>query len=458
MTIKLKQTDHIYFIGIGGVSMSGLAELLAHRGHQVSGTDIHESPSTRHLSFLGITINYGHKSENITDTVTLVVYTAAIHDDNPELQKARELNIPILDRAQLLGQLMAEYAHSVAIAGTHGKTTTTSMVSEILLAANTDPTITVGGFLQTINSNLRIGNSSFFVAEACEYFDSFLRFNPLVGIILNVESDHLDYFKTLDHIYHSFHAFAERIPKSGLLVINQDIENLETITKGLDCCVETFGFHSGAHWQARDIVHHEDGNSSFDVYYKNEKFMPIQLQVPGEHNIANALGAIAAAHFLKISNGDCTAGLAHFSGTQRRFQKKGIKSGVTVIDDYAHHPTEIKATLAAVKNIKHNTTWCIFQPHTFSRTKFLFDEFGKSFRDADEIIIADIYAARETDDGSIHAKTLAERISKEGKSARYLGGFSNIVSYLNAHCHAGDLVLTVGAGDVYKIGEKFLED
>lgn len=449
--------EHIYFIGIGGISMSGLAEILASRGHQVSGTDVKETAVTKHLQSLGIHINFGHRAENITDDITLVVYTAAIHDDNPELRAAHEKGIRIMDRAHLLGQIMDEYHDSVAVSGTHGKTTTTSMVSEILLAAEKDPTITVGGILPTIGSNLRIGNSPYFVAEACEYFDSFLQFNPFIAIILNVESDHLDYFKTLENIRRSFHAFAQRVPDKGLLVISEKIDNVEELTDGLTCHVETFGLSEKANWRAENIVHEADGRNSFDVYHNGEFFTTIHLHIPGEHNITNALAAIAASAFLGAAPEDCVKGLHHYTGTERRFQLKGKKDGITVIDDYAHHPTEIKAALAAAQNVQHNTTWCVFQPHTFSRTRFLFDEFGEAFGDADEIIIADIFAARETDDGTVSAAQLADRIAQTGKSARYVGDFAAIEAYLREHCKSGDLLMTVGAGDVYKIGENFLK-
>lgn len=449
--------EHIYFIGIGGISMSGLAEILASRGHQVSGTDVKETAVTKHLQSLGIHINFGHRAENITDDITLVVYTAAIHDDNPELRAAHEKGIRIMDRAHLLGQIMDEYHDSVAVSGTHGKTTTSSMVSEILLAAEKDPTITVGGILPTIGSNLRIGNSPYFVAEACEYFDSFLQFNPFIAIILNVESDHLDYFKTLENIRRSFHAFAQRVPDKGLLAISEKIDHVEELTDGLTCHVETFGLSEKANWRAENIVHEADGRNSFDVYHNGAFFTTIHLHIPGEHNITNALAAIAASAFLGAAPEDCVKGLHHYTGTERRFQLKGKKDGITVIDDYAHHPTEIKAALAAAQNVQHNTTWCVFQPHTFSRTRFLFDEFGEAFGDADEIIIADIFAARETDDGTVSAAQLAERIAQTGKSARYVGDFAAIEAYLREHCKSGDLLMTVGAGDVYKIGENFLK-
>lgn len=457
MKNEIQPNSHIYFIGIGGISMSGLAEILKDRGCRVSGTDIRESGVTKHLESLGITVHYGHRAENITDDIDLVVYTAAIHPGNPELEAAKAKRIPLMDRARLLGHIMEEYQYSVAVAGTHGKTTTTSMVSEILLEAERDPTITVGGMLPAIHSNVKIGHSPYFVAEACEYFDSFLQFTPLVGVILNVEADHLDYFKTLENIRRSFHAFAQRIPAGGLLVLNAGIACLEELEENLHCAVETFGMEENACWQARNIVHEPDGKNSFDVYYRGSFFASVHLNVPGAHNITNALAAVAAAHFLDIPAEACVRGLSQFTGVDRRFQRKGEKNGVAVIDDYAHHPTEIRATLAAARNVRHNKLWCVFQPHTYSRTHTLFDAFGRAFGDADEIIVADIYAARETDDGTVSAAMLAERIAKEGRNARYVGDFAAIRQYLEGHCRPGDLLLTVGAGDVYKVGEEFLK-
>ena len=457
MKNEIQPNSHIYFIGIGGISMSGLAEILKDRGCQVSGTDIKESDVTKHLESLGITIHYGHRAENITDDIDLVVYTAAIHPGNPELEAAKEKQIPLMDRARLLGHIMEEYQYSVAVAGTHGKTTTPAMVSEILLEAEKDPTITVGGILPAIHSNVKIGHSPYFVAEACEYFDSFLQFTPLVGVILNVEADHLDYFKSLDNIRRSFHAFAQRIPAGGLLVLNASIAHPEELEENLHCSVETFGLKENACWQARNIVHEPNGKNSFDVYYQGEFYTSVHLDIPGKHNITNALAAVASAHFLDIPAEVCARGLSHFTGVNRRFQRKGEKRGIVVIDDYAHHPTEIMATLSAARNVRHNKLWCVFQPHTYSRTKNLFDEFGRAFGDADEIIVADIYAARETDDGTISAAMLAERIAKEGGNARYVGDFAAIRQHLETHCRTGDLLLTVGAGDVYKIGEEFLK-
>ncbi len=452
-----KQCPHIYFIGIGGISMSGLAEILWSKGFQVSGTDIKETTVTQHLCNLGIQVNIGHKKENITDDIDLVVYTAAVKNDNPELEAAREKGIQIIDRAQLLGRIMADYSNSIAVSGTHGKTTTTSMVAEILLGADTDPTITVGGILPSIHSNTKVGASPYFVAEACEYCDSFLRFNPKVAIILNVEADHLDYFKNLENIRKSFHAFAGRVPDDGIVIINGEIDRADELTAGLCCRVERFGLEQDdAQWKAENIVHEDNGKNSFDVSYNNQHIGRIHLNVPGDHNISNALAACAAAYALDISMEDIQKGLENYHGTDRRFQYKGVKNGVTVIDDYAHHPTEIKAALSAAQKIKHRHIWCVFQPHTYTRTKFLFEEFSQSFQNADHVIIADIYAARENDTGLVSAAQLADRIALKGQDAVYAGDFDNIAQYLKEHCQDGDLLLTIGAGDVYRIGEQFL--
>lgn len=448
----------IYFIGIGGISMSGLAEILKNKGTAILGSDMKHSDITDHLVSLGIPVFIGHKKENITDDIDLVIYTAAVKQDNPELLAAKEKNIKIIDRAELLGNIMADYKKSVAVAGTHGKTTTTSMISEILLHANADPTISVGGMLPSIGGNTKIGNSEYFVAEACEYFDSFLKFNPFIGIILNIEADHLDYFKDFSHIQASFHAFAQRIPKKGTLIVHSKIKDLNKFTQDLNCNVCTVGLENDiADWAAENIVHEENGKNSFDAVFGGENKGRIHLHIPGEHNITNALCACAAAFTLGIEMTKIIEGLDNYKGTARRFQYKGTKNGFTVIDDYAHHPTEIKATLDAASKVKHHHIWCIFQPHTYSRTHAFLDEFGDAFENADTILLTDIYAAREKDTGLIHSKELAEKIKSHKKNVIYIKDFDCIKQYVLEHCQKDDLVITMGAGDVYLIGEQILE-
>lgn len=446
----------IHFIGIGGISMSGLAEILLDKGFSVSGSDRAPSELTKVLEDKGAKVYYGQKAENITDTVDVVVYTAAIHPDNPEYAKAVEKNLPMLTRAELLGQLMRNYGTSIAISGTHGKTTTTSMITTILLAANADPTISVGGMLPAINGNTRIGGSDVFVTEACEYTNSFLSFFPTIGVILNVEEDHLDFFKDLADIRNSFHKFAGLIDKDGLLVINSDIDNYEELTSDLGCKVITVGKSSDSDYYATDIEFNEKGFASFKAVCKGCTDRIVNLSVPGEHNVYNALAALAVADFINIDTKDSLSGLSDFTGTDRRFQIKGEIGGVTIVDDYAHHPTEIKATLKAAQRYRHNKLWLVFQPHTYSRTKAFFDDFAKALSMADVVVLADIYAARETDNLGVSSKMLSEAIEKLGTKSYYFPTFDDIENFLLQNCTHGDLLITMGAGDIVKVGESLL--
>jgi UDP-N-acetylmuramate--alanine ligase len=453
--INYNQPIHIHFIGIGGISMSGLAAVLLKRGFTVSGSDAKQSPLTSWLSDLGAQIACPQSAANITDGIDVVVYTAAIHPDNPEYRAVCEKGIPMLTRAQLLGQLMKNYETAVAVAGTHGKTTTTSMLSHIMMQADLDPTISVGGILQSIGGNVRVGASEYFLTEACEYTNSFLELFPTIGIVLNVDADHLDFFKDLDDIRHSFHLFAKRLPKGGALIINVAIPQYEALTEGLDCQIITFGVGCGQ-YQAINISYDAMGHGSFDLKKDDQLLGHFALSVPGEHNIANAAATIAAGDQLGISAEVMAAGLRSFTGTDRRFQKKGEIGGVTIIDDYAHHPTEIKATLRAAQNYPAKNIWCVFQPHTYTRTKSLMDEFVQALALADKVVLADIYAARETDTLGVSSDDLRKKLCAMGKEAYYFPTFDEIETFLLEHCEPGDLILTMGAGDVVKIGEKLL--
>lgn len=455
--IDFNKPCHVHFIGIGGISMSGLAEILLQENFTVSGSDSKESPLTLHLIENGATVFYGQKAENIIDGIDIVVYTAAIHDNNPEFAEAKRQGLPMLSRAELLGQLMTNYEMPIAISGTHGKTTTTSMMSHILLAGDLDPTISVGGILKAIHGNIRVGNSEYFVTEACEYTNSFLHFNPKIGIILNIDADHLDFFKDLDDIRHSFRKFAELLPEDGTLIINSDIENVGDITSGLRCKVITFGSAS-ADYTFTDVAHDEQGNTAFTIVKQGVPTDRISLSVSGMHNVYNALSVIAASDVLQIPAEHVQAGLHAFHGTDRRFQYKGEMNGITIIDDYAHHPTEIDATLAAAANYPHKNLWCIFQPHTYTRTKSLFTEFAQSLSKAQHLIMADIYAARETDTLGVSSEQLADAIKELGCDAIYLPSFEAIESYVLEHCQKGDLLITMGAGDVVNIGEHLLKN
>lgn len=455
--IDFQKPIHIHFIGIGGISMSGLAEILLEEGFTVSGSDSKESPLTQKLEQLGATIFYGQKASNIIDGIDCVVYTAAIHRENAELIEAVAKKIPMLTRAELLGQLMKNYKTPIAVSGTHGKTTTTSMLSHILLAGEKDPTISVGGILQAIGGNIRVGHSETFITEACEYTNSFLNFFPKIGIILNIEEDHLDFFKDLEDIRHSFHQFAALIPTDGTLIINNDIKNYEEICEGLDCRIVTCGSSLSSDYSSENVRFDEKGLASFDLIKRGETVCRIQLSVPGYHNVSNALTCIAAAELLEIPMKTIKQGLLAFTGTDRRFEYKGMMNGVTIIDDYAHHPTEILATLKAAKNYPHKELWCVFQPHTYTRTKAFFHEFAEVLSHTDHLVLADIFAARETDTLGVSSKDLAAEVARLGTDAHYFGSFEEIEMFLKEHCVSGDLLITMGAGDVVNIGEDLLK-
>ncbi len=455
--INLQKPCTAYFIGIGGISMSGFARLLLENGFTIKGSDSQKSNITERLVSLGIDIVYGQKSENITKDIDFIVYTAAIHPDNPEYAAAKRLGIPMMERAVMVGQVMKNYKNAIGISGTHGKTTTTSMLTHIFLTAEKDPTISVGGILDAIGGNIRIGKSENFITEACEYTNSFLNFFPTAEIILNVDADHLDFFKDLDDIRQSFRKYTRLLPKDGVLVINSDIPGLDYFTAGLSCQVITFGLENSAEYGADNIRFDESGRGIFELVHQGKPTGDtIHLSVPGEHNVSNALSVIALSRYYGISMAKIKDGLESFVGTERRFEKKGTFQGVTVIDDYAHHPTEIQATLHAAQRYPHNHLWCVFQPHTYSRTKALLKEFAQVLSQAENLILTDIYAAREKDPGDISSRTLQEEIKKLGKEAIYLSTFEDVEKFLLKNCVDGDLLITMGAGNVVAIGEELI--
>lgn len=454
--IDFDKPVHVHFIGIGGISMSGLAQILLDRGFTVSGSDRAQNELTTTLENLGAKIIIGQNSDNITDDIDVVVFTAAIHPDNAEYAAAAKKNIPMLTRAELLGQLMNNYDTAVAVSGTHGKTTTTSMLTEILLAEDCDPTISVGGILKSINGNIRVGNGPAFVTEACEYTNSFLSFFPTIGIILNVEEDHMDFFKDINDIRNSFSKFANKIDKTGLLIINNDIENANEISNAACCKTVTYSICKPSDYMAENISYDEFGHPSFDLIEYGNTTLHIELSVTGEHNISNSLAVIAAAREMNISDVAITSGLKSFGGTNRRFEYKGRLADVTIIDDYAHHPTEIKATLKAAKNYPHNKIWCAFQPHTYTRTKAFFEEFAKALSLADNVLLLDIYAARETDTLGVSSELLAEEVRKYNNNVHYFPSFDEAENFLLTNCEKEDLVITMGAGDIVELGEHLL--
>lgn len=455
--IDFQKPIHVHFIGIGGISMSGLAEILLEEGFVISGSDMKKSPLTAELESHGARIFYGQNASNIIDGIDVVIYTAAIRRDNPELIEAVARKIPMLTRAELLGQLMKNYDTPIAVSGTHGKTTTTSMISHVLLAGDTDPTISVGGILQAINGNIRVGHSQTFITEACEYTNSFLNFFPKIGVILNIEEDHLDFFKDLEDIRNSFRQFSALLPEDGALVINTDIQDYEEITDGLTCRIVTYGMKNPADYSADNIAFDEKGAVSFDLVKNGTVLDRIVLSVPGNHNVSNALASIAIADLLDIPLETTKTGLKSFIGTDRRFEYKGTMNGTIIVDDYAHHPTEIIATLKAAQNYPHKDLWCVFQPHTYTRTKAFFHEFAEALSHAGHVVLADIYAARETDTLGISSADLAEEIKKLGADAHYFPSFDEIEDFLKTHCKNGDLLITMGAGNVVNIGENLLK-
>lgn len=452
--------DHpvsVYFIGIGGISMSGLAEILHRAGFTVSGSDWKSSPITQALEQKGIRVLYGEDAAHIASDIDCAVLTSAVHEDNLEFTAIRQRGIPYLSRAQLLGQIMKNYETPIAVSGTHGKTTTTSMLSEILLHADTDPTLSIGGILKSIGGNIRVGSSGYFLTEACEYTNSFLSFFPKIGLILNVEEDHLDFFKDLADIRRSFRRFAELLPGDGTLVISGDIDDYQELTEGLSCAVVTYGHNSECDYYADSITHDGHGNASFLLHSPGRESQRVTLRVPGDHNVHNAVASIATADLLGISREDTLEALMNFHGTDRRFEYKGAVNGVTIIDDYAHHPTEITATLQAAQNYPHQKLWCVFQPHTYSRTKTFMTEFARALTLADRVVLTDIYAAREKDTLGISSRDLQAAIQTLGGQCDYFPSFEETEKYLLENCINGDLLITMGAGDVHKIGESLLK-
>ena len=455
-TINFQKPIHIHFIGIGGISMSGLAEILLDRKFTVSGSDMKASEITEHLGKIGARIAIGQRTENITNDIDLVVYTAAIHEENEEFAAAKNKNIPMMTRAALLGQIIDNYARSIAVAGTHGKTTTTSMLTHILLQGQLDPTVSVGGMLDRIGGNIRVGQSNVFLTEACEYTNSFLEFHPLYSIILNVEEDHMDFFKDLEDIKHSFHLFASQTAPDGLIIINGDMEHTDDILKDLPQKAITFGLNGDNDYTATDISFDKEGNGSYQLVVDGENMGPVSLKVKGRHNIMNSLAAIACARALGLPMKQILTGLLSFGGTHRRFEYKGNIGDVIVIDDYAHHPTEIKATLTAAREYPHDELWVVFQPHTYTRTKAFLHQFAEVLTLADHVVLADIYAAREPDTGMVSSRDIVNLLKEAGTDVYYFPTFGEIEDFLLSQVKGHDLLITMGAGDVVNIGEDIL--
>lgn len=453
--MTINNYKNIHFIGIGGVSMSGLAQYLKNEGFNISGSDKNVSDTTKNLESLGIKVFYEQTAMNIQSDIDLVVFTSAISKENLELVEAKKRGIYCAERAELLGKVMERFKYPLSIAGTHGKTTTTSLVSSIMLEAGVDPTITVGGFLPAINGNFKIGKNDYFVVETCEYCDNFLWFKPHSAIILNVELDHTDYFKSEEQYYNSFNKFAKGVKKEGCVVINSGIKDYKKIIKDVEATVITVGLEN-ADYIAKNIEYSNDFNK-FDIYKGDEYVTTLKTHVKGEHNVLNCLCAYGMADFLNIDKEKISKGLEDFSGINRRLQFKGNIKDIDIYDDYAHHPTEIKTTLKTVSNMGYNKVWAIFQPHTYSRTKSLLKDFSESFENCSEALIIDIYSAREPFDDSVSSKQLSEMINNFSQNSVYLDSFNSAKEYVMKNAKNGDLIITMGAGDVYKIGEEIIQ-
>ena len=440
-----------HLIGIGGVSMSPLAEVLHKMGVEITGSDMNDSATVEHLRSLGIPVAIGHRAENVAGA-DLIIRTAAVHDDNPEIARAHAAGIPVFERAQAWGSIMRGYKNALCISGTHGKTTTTSMCTHIIMAAQMDPTVMIGGTLPLLGSGYRVGHGDTIILESCEYCNSFLSFFPTVAVILNIEADHLDFFKDLDDVEHSFRAFADRVPETGLIVANADDANTMHTLEGETRPVLTFGLETGD-VHAANLTWNR-GLPVFDIIYRGQVFTRVGLHVPGEHNVKNALAAAAAAIALAVSPEAVSEGLGAFRGAGRRFEHKGTYRGAEVFDDYAHHPGELQALLAASRTLGYERILCAFQPHTYTRTKALFDDFVKVLRQPDVTLLAEIYAARETNEIGISSRDLADRIP----GSIYCPTLADVTARLRELARPGDLILTVGAGNIDTAGEALLQE
>ena len=442
----------IHFIGIGGISMSGIAKIVKSLGGIISGSDIQESQITEKLSQDGMNIKIGHHPEMIKDA-DIIVYTAAIHEDDPERIETKKLKKENYERAEFLGIISKQYKNCLCISGTHGKSTTTGMVSMCFLEANLNPTIQIGAMLSEINGNTKIGDKDYLIMESCEYVDSFLHFHPTSIIITNIDNDHLDYFKNLSNIKKSFNKYVNLLPNDGLFVKNNDDANSSNVEEGFTGKVITYGIDSDANYMAKNITVNDLGHYSFDIYYNQEFLISISLNINGKHNIYNALAAFALSHYFIEDINTIKNALEKYRGVGRRFEYLGTYNGAYIYDDYAHHPTEIKTTLESVKKVKHNKDYCIFQSHTYSRTKEHLDAFADVLSNFNNVIIAPIYPAREINTFNISEDMLVDKIKEKNPHVIYLDSFEKITEYLKEHVKEKDLIITVGAGPVNKIAK-----
>ncbi len=450
-----KRFERVHFVGIGGVGMSGIAEVLRNLGYEVDGSDLRESETVKRLRGMGININIGHKAENIKNT-DVVVISSAVSPDNPEVRIAKKMSIPVIPRAEMLAEL-ARMKYGILVAGAHGKTTTTSLVASVLGEGNVDPTVVIGGKLKGIGSNARLGQGEFLVAEADESDGSFLKLSPTIAVVTNIDKEHMDFFKDVDVIKDAFLSFINKVPFYGLSILCGDNEYVKELLPKVQRRYITYGIGDDLDLTAINLK--SDGfKSEFEAVLNNKSLGCFEVPLIGDHNVSNCLAAIAVANEIKMEMEDIKRALKKFSGVQRRFEYKGEAAGIKVIDDYGHHPSEITATLKAVKESIHRSTRLVvlFQPHRYTRTRDLLSEFIDSFIDADKIVLMDIYPAGEKPLPGVNSELLFRGINEIGKDIEYIQDRSDVIPYLLSELNEGDTLLTLGAGDLWKIGEEFL--
>lgn len=455
-----RDINKIFFVGIGGTSVSGLALIAKEQGFKVAGSDYTNSAYTDRVKEEGIEVKIGHSEDNVPDDTDLIVYSAAIKQDNPERTKGRKLGIPEIERSQYLGLLSRVFDTTIGIAGTHGKTTTSSMVAEILWQAGLDPSVSIGGRLDKIGGNSHLGKSDYFIVESCEFVDSFLQTQHKIGVITNIEKDHLDYFKGgIEQIKDSFHRFGEIIPEDGVMIACGDEKNVREVCEGLRCPVIYYGFNEDNDWTVQNVNFNEVGNASFDLYKDGKFFDTYSLLVPGNHNILDACASIIVGDYIGISKDDIREALGDFVGARRRFEFAGKVNDINVYHDYAHHPTELRVVIESAQNHEHNNLWVIFQPHTYSRTSTLFDEFVDAFEGADKVILNDIYSDRETNEEyDIYSEDLAKRIKQKfNKPTVVFSEFDTITKFLTDNLEPNDLVLIAGSQTIYNVAGKLVK-
>lgn len=454
---NLKKYKNVHMIGIGGVSMSGIAAILKNWNFNVTGSDWVHSDTTDKLNQMGIKVTIGHCLDDVKNA-DIVVYSAAIKNDDPEIMEAKKNNIPTIERADFLGEITRCFKDTICISGTHGKTTTTSMISLCFLEALTDPSIQVGAYLKQIDGNYKVGNSEHFIIEACEYVESFLKFSPKAEIILNIDNDHLDYFKTFENIKNAFVKYVKLLPSTGILIVNGDDKNCLQLTNETNAKNVTYGINNrNVNFFADNISFDDDGFPSFDVWKNKQFYAKIKLSIPGFHNVLNALACISLCDVYGISIHSMQKALKTFTGAHRRFEYKGKIHDARIYDDYGHHPTEIIATAKSLMNKKYNESWVIFQPHTYSRTKNLLDDFANALLHFNHIIVLDIYAAREKNVYGISSKDLVDRIISHNGEAIYIPNFDECVNFIKNNVKPNDIILTLGAGTVTEIGDLLLQ-